>query len=290
MNIREKYTGMQVEKYYKKFENGKITIFEFLQCASHCISETEKFRFINKVFINNGDKVNDETFAFLVNKIIYDIFAYTSGRRSRYVDSQKTYFKDRLENIFTMKNISTELKEKFVMFLIENSTGYLERIFKINFEEKIVDPYKIIDGVLQSFIDRNKSGYSTSEKMGVIMNICNVYRGENMGIELRKYAYENIKRVIDFDVYGYDDVKNKVNVFFNEFIDSREEIYATVKQVMKKSLGASIKELINKDLPFGMCVNAFVEVLTEDIIKMEPEMIEQLNASIIAYKMLKKSV
>ena len=292
MKLCEKYSALQVKAHYKKFINGKISTMEFLQCAKRCISKFEYLYYVKELFLrqDNYDKIDNEGYEFFVKNVLFDMFGYETRSCGRGGNPQyiRDTFRSDIRELLTYKNVSNELKCKFLIQVGMQNQNLFTDLINYNFAQNTMKPMDIIDSIVFNVGRESQDRYEISNNIELIIIICNKYLNEYNGKEIKKYAFDRINEM-NFKKLSLDSIDNKINVYFNEFVDAEEELYRTVKSIMKNSLSDRIKEVVRADLPFGMIVNAFVETITQDIISLEPEMVEQLNASIIAYKILKKT-
>ena len=281
----EKYTFKQAESWVKKFNVGKATSEQMVIVINKCDNTLNRIRVFSLVV--NSKNVNQFTVQdFRKIRGLPHFFSDVSTRQnSRKMINTRDKLKNNIGKIFH-SNFSFSEKEELMNFFLasydESNVPVIKGMYTAgnNLEEVIDLIYKI---------EKNNS-YSKAQLPSAQIHLVKLIMQAMTENELninKKLIFKKVSLLNN----NFDDIKNEredKKLFFETFSEflSREQQYIYIKNVIKNQMGWRIENLMKEPIPFGLCVKAFVEIYSKDVASIEPEMEDQLDAAMVAVKLI----
>jgi hypothetical protein len=288
MQIREKYSAEQLVKLLERVKKQKVTIKEFFQCTLRCTVESAIDEKVNLILGKSEfyEQLTDEDVYFFATNVQNRRREY-SRRSGRRIDDALYNRKQMLTNIFKSKNLSLEGK-KYIFAKGITSWDVADKFLNFHENESMLTAKDQIDAfVMELKNSPNKpQRYEVESAVNGVIMSCKHFKSLGKS-EWMEYAFNQLQENIDFSVPDFYNAKLKVSGYFNQFCDY-DTVYAYARDIIKDNISWRITNVIeNENIPLGMCVKAFVEYMTKNIMSIDKETEESLSASMLAVRMLK---
>ena len=275
--------GEQLRNYYKKFTAGKMSLMNLMRGIRYCSVRVAMMEVCAKITVHMKN-FTEEEFNFFVDELL--CYAWLGSSRCY------SYNEKIKDNIFQLFNCNVPFKNKQKLFLRIFDRNDNESKILMDWKDKTQLTYQEQVDIIIYSLDNSKKNKQTIAKraLALFIRICDLYKNP----EIKKYVYNVIQNKIinnsnmALHEYQLKDFQKTISETFNDLVPE-EHLYGYIKEKVTSSVGDNynIKKLMDNNFPFGMVVKAFVEIYTQNILSLEQDIIDQLNASMTAVKLIK---